>query len=71
MHGEEASTAEPGAQPSADTGKRVSALAIPAWLPLGGLLLVSGVETVRVTGAHRELFFNIDNFWVLYLLLPS
>ena len=50
--------------------KRVSALAIPAWLPLGGLLLVSGAETVRVTGAHRELFFNIDHFWVLYLLLP-
>ncbi len=52
------------------TGKRVSALAIPAWLPLGGLLLVSGAETVRVTGAHRELFFNIDHFWVLYMLLP-
>ena len=51
-------------------GKRVSALAIPAWLPLGGLLLVSGAETVRVTGAHRELFFNIDHFWVLYMLLP-
>ena len=57
-------------RPSAATGKRVSALAIPAWLPLGGLLLVSGAETVRVTGAHRELFFNIDNFWALYLLLP-
>lgn len=52
------------------TGKRVSALAIPAWLPLGGILLVSGAETVRVTGAHRELFFNIDHFWVLYMLLP-
>ncbi|MYD72724.1 MAG: hypothetical protein F4Y11_00080, partial [Chloroflexi bacterium] len=51
-------------------GKRVSALAIPAWLPLGGILLVSGAETVRVTGAHRELFFNIDHFWVLYMLLP-
>ena len=51
-------------------GKRASALAIPAWLPLGGLLLVSGAETVRVTGAHRELFFNIDHFWVLYMLLP-
>ena len=51
-------------------GKRVSALAIPAWLPLGGLLVVSGAETVRVTGAHRELFFNIDHFWVLYMLLP-
>ena len=35
--------------------KRVSALAIPAWLPLGGLLLVSGAETVRVTGAHRDI----------------
>ena len=23
-----------------------------------------------MTGAHRELFFNIDHFWVLYLLLP-
>ena len=51
-------------------GKRASALAIPAWLPLGGMLLVSGAETVRVTGAHRELFFNIDHFWVLYMLLP-
>ena len=51
-------------------GRRASALAIPAWLPLGGLLLVSGAETVRVTGAHRELFFNIDHFWVLYMLLP-
>lgn len=49
--------------------KRVSALAIPAWLPLGGFLLVSGAETVRVTGAHRELFFNIDHFWALYLFL--
>ena len=55
---------------AASTGKRVSALAIPAWLPLGGILLVSGAETVRVTGAHRELFFNIDHFWVLYMLLP-
>ena len=34
------------------------------------MLLVSGAETVRVTGAHRELFFNIDHFWVLYMLLP-
>ena len=25
---------------------------------------------MRVTGAHRELFFNIDHFWVLYMLLP-
>ena len=55
---------------AARAGKRASALAIPAWLPLGGLLLVSGAETVRVTGAHRELFFNIDHFWVLYMLLP-
>ena len=54
----------------AAAGKRVSALAIPAWLPLGGMLLISGAETVRVTGAHRELFFNIDHFWVLYMLLP-
>ena len=23
-----------------------------------------------MTGAHRELFFNIDHFWVLYMLLP-
>ncbi len=57
-------------RPATSTGKRVSALAIPAWLPLGGILLVSGAETVRVTGAHRELFFNIDHFWVLYMLLP-
>ena len=67
---ESRSSLKPARAAPAASAKRVSALAIPAWLPLGGLLLVSGAETVRVTGAHRELFFNIDHFWVLYLLLP-
>ena len=51
-------------------GRRAAGLAIPLWLPLGGLLLVSAAETGRVAVAHRELFYNINNFWVLYALLP-
>ena len=50
--------------------KRVAGLAIPMWIPLGGLAVVSAVETGRIDGPHRELFYNIDNFWVLYGLLP-
>lgn len=50
--------------------KHVAGLAIPMWLPLGGLAAVSAVETARIDGPHREIFFNIDNFWVLYGLLP-
>ena len=50
--------------------KRVAGLAIPLWIPLAGLGLVSAVETGRIDGPHREIFFNIDNFWVLYALLP-
>ena len=51
-------------------GKRVAGFAIPVWLPLGGLALLAAVETGRIDGPHREIFFNIDNFWVLYALLP-
>ena len=40
------------------------------WLPLGGLAAISVVETARIDGPHREIFFNVDNFWVLYGLLP-
>ena len=54
----------------AQQGRRAAGLAIPLWLPLGGLLLVSAAETGRVAVAHRELFYNINNFWVLYALLP-
>ena len=49
---------------------RVGGLAVPLWLPLGGLGLLAAVETGRIDGPHRELFFNINNFWVLYALLP-
>ena len=34
------------------------------------MLLISAAETARFDGPHRELFFNIDHFWVLYALLP-
>ena len=49
---------------------RVAGFAIPMWLPLGGLGLLAAVETGRIDGPHREIFFNISNFWVLYALLP-
>ena len=52
------------------TGKTVAGLAIPAWIPLGGLLLVTAAETGRIDGPHREIFFNITHFWLLYALLP-
>ena len=52
------------------SSKSLGGLAIPMWLPLGGLALVTAVETGRIDGPHRELFYNIDNFWVLYGLLP-
>ena len=45
-------------------------LAIPIWIPLGGFLLLTAVETGRIDGPHRDLFFNINYFWVLYALLP-
>ena len=68
----------PGSSPTPPTrssptprARKAAALAIPLWLPVGGLMLVSAAETVRVSGAHRELFFNIDHFWVLYALLPG
>ncbi len=51
-------------------GRRLTGLAIPIWLPLGGLLLLTAAETGRIDGPHRELFFNIQHFWVLYALLP-
>ena len=50
--------------------RKLAGFAIPLWLPLGGLLLISAAETGRIDGPHRELFFNIDYFWVLYALLP-
>ena len=57
-------------QPLPAGGKRLVSFAIPLWLPLGGLLLISVAETGRIDGPHREIFFNIDHFWVLYALLP-
>ncbi len=57
-------------RPAAAEGKRTLGLAIPLWLPVGGLLLVAAVETGRIDGPHRDLFFNIDHFWILYALLP-
>ena len=32
--------------------------------------LLAAAETGRIDGPHRELFFNIADFWVLYALLP-
>ena len=49
---------------------KIGGLAVPVWLPLGGLGLLAAAETGRVDGPHRELFFNIADFWVLYALLP-
>ena len=49
---------------------RIGGLAVPVWLPLGGLGLLAAAETGRIDGPHRELFFNIADFWVLYALLP-
>jgi Fe-S oxidoreductase len=60
----------PGKRGRLGGSKRVAGLAIPMWLPLGGLALVTAVETGRIDGPHREIFFNIGNFWVLYALLP-
>ena len=60
----------PPSRPLPGAGKRMAGLSIPLWLPLGGLLIVTAAETGRVDGPHRELFFNIADFWVLYALLP-
>ena len=49
---------------------RIGGLAVPIWVPLGGLGLLAAAETGRIDGPHRELFFNIADFWVLYALLP-
>ena len=57
-------------RPGLRSTKAIGGLAIPLWLPLGGLAAVSVVETARIDGPHREIFFNVDNFWVLYGLLP-
>ena len=57
-------------RPGLRSTKAIGGLAIPLWLPLGGLAAISVVETARIDGPHREIFFNVDNFWVLYGLLP-
>ena len=49
---------------------KIGGLAVPIWVPLGGLGLLAAAETGRIDGPHRELFFNIADFWVLYALLP-
>ncbi len=69
------SGAKPGSgprstRPGLRSTKAIGGLAIPLWLPLGGLAAISVVETARIDGPHREIFFNVDNFWVLYGLLP-
>ena len=49
---------------------KIGGIAVPVWVPLAGLGLVTAAETGRIDGPHRELFFNIADFWVLYALLP-